>query len=295
MRISEAEEILHLKQNYEYSDVRKSYLKLSLKYHPDKNKNGSEHFKLINEAYHTINDIKFNKKTTNSMDCHDDITTMSYSELLKYYYNNICEKYNINKEHIFTLLSSLTNKTRTFTYELINNLDSDTSTEVLELLNKYQFLFGFDNEIFREIKDVLQRNNREKQVITLNPSLYDLFNNNIYILNINGTQNYVPLWHNEVEFNGTTVFIQPYLPNNMELSDNNKLHIHKHVSPIEMFSEKIEIELYPNKTISILCSELKCKKYQTFTLFGQGISYIDDSDIFNVKNKNDIVIHIYVK
>lgn len=50
-------DILELKTNASFNDIKKSYRKLAMKYHPDRN-NGSkaaeEKFKLINEAYITL-------------------------------------------------------------------------------------------------------------------------------------------------------------------------------------------------------------------------------------------------
>ena len=50
--------VLNLAQNVSDQEIRKAYLKLSLKYHPDKNsQNGTEErFKLILEAYQELKD-----------------------------------------------------------------------------------------------------------------------------------------------------------------------------------------------------------------------------------------------
>jgi len=46
--------ILECSPNDDMKYIRKQYLKLALKYHPDKNKEHGDHFRLINEAYQII-------------------------------------------------------------------------------------------------------------------------------------------------------------------------------------------------------------------------------------------------
>ena len=50
--------ILNVSPNASESEIKKSYRSLSFKYHPDKNPDPSvaEQYKLINEAYETLND-----------------------------------------------------------------------------------------------------------------------------------------------------------------------------------------------------------------------------------------------
>ena len=50
--------ILNVSPNASESEIKKSYRALSFKYHPDKNPDPgvAEQYKLINEAYETLND-----------------------------------------------------------------------------------------------------------------------------------------------------------------------------------------------------------------------------------------------
>ena len=52
-------DILNVNINSTFHDLKKSYRNLSLKYHPDKNKNKSDNdrYILINEAYDVLSDV----------------------------------------------------------------------------------------------------------------------------------------------------------------------------------------------------------------------------------------------
>ena len=49
-------EILGVSKDATAEEIKKSYRKLSLEYHPDKNKSGEEKFKEISEAYSIVGD-----------------------------------------------------------------------------------------------------------------------------------------------------------------------------------------------------------------------------------------------
>ena len=56
-------EILGVSKEATAEEIKKSYRKLSLKYHPDKNPDGEEKFKEISEAYTILGDAEKRSKS----------------------------------------------------------------------------------------------------------------------------------------------------------------------------------------------------------------------------------------
>lgn len=287
----DALDILQLDKDFTYQELRKSYLKLSLKYHPDKNKDGAEQFKQINSAYSTLSNYIDNKQSYKNC----DFINMSYGDIFNNYFDIVMNKYELDKTQIKEIFNIFSNKTKTFTLDFIDKLSQDTCCELLELITKYQYIVGLEYDIVKSIKNKLQEKYKKKKIITLNPDIYDVLNNNVYVYNVEEKKYFIPLWHNELYFDDMIVFIQPDLPKHIEIDDNNILHIHKICSKNEMFNENIEIEIYENYIIHIPTKELYCRLYQSYLMKNKGICIINEDDICDTSKKGDILFHIYVK
>ena len=290
----EALDVLQLDKEFTYQELRKSYLKLSLKYHPDKNRDGTEQFKQINSAYRTLNE--YNQQShNNSIYKNMDFNNMSYRDIFSNYFDMVINKYDLNKNQMTEIFDIFTNKTKNFTFDFIDRLSQDTCCELLELITKYHYIIGLNNDIVKTIKKKLQEKYKKKKIITLNPDIYDVLNNNVYVYNVGDKKYFIPLWHNELYFDDMIVFIQPDLPGHIEIDDNNILHVHKICSINDMFSETLEIEIYRDYKLTIHTNELYCRIYQPYLIKNIGISSINENDICDTTIKNDILCHIYVK
>lgn len=89
-------EVLELENNASAEDIKKSFRKLAMKYHPDRNngdKSAEEKFKLINEAYNTLSDpdkkaqydysINHTFNQTHNSNNMNDFFTQSFEEMFR--------------------------------------------------------------------------------------------------------------------------------------------------------------------------------------------------------------------
>jgi hypothetical protein len=132
-------------------------------------------------------------------------------------------------------------------------------------------------------------------VYILNPSIDDLFANNIYKLNVDGNTYFVPLWHSEIYFDGKggndiIVKCVPDVPENISIDENNNLIVE---IDIQFNSSLLELEKYPINIGSyifyIKLTDLRVRKTQYYILQNQGISIIDEKNIYCNEIKGDIL------
>lgn len=145
-------QILNVKKNASKEEIKQSYKKLVLKYHPDKNrsKNAPEMFRKIQIAYETLsNETK--RKQYDSFDSMNNANGlknifMMYQELIV----EICEKYeltNEEKEEIIGLFDP-----KDFEEELnrndINAANNKLSYKIFEYIPRFMARRTFNNYPF---------------------------------------------------------------------------------------------------------------------------------------------------
>ena len=280
MNIETARNILELQPNFNEKQLRKSYLSLSLKYHPDKNASDGSMFKKLNEAYNTLH-----KQTCTSSKI--DISDMNPSDLWKEYLYYV---FDVDNE-TFRLIQNMLQKTNEITKGIIHKCDHTILLKINSILSRYGSIFS------QSMPDNFNINKyTDREIITVSPTIDQLLRNDIFCLTHKTNKYYVPSWHRELEFNSFIVQIIPSLPENVHIDDDNNVHIFitRHIRDI-IDKQSIKVEL-GDCTFNIDCNKLSIKKMQTIVLSHCGIGNIsyEKQDMFEIQKTMDLFVRITI-
>jgi hypothetical protein len=177
---------------------------------------------------------------------------------------------------------------------LFENMSKDTSIELLSFISKHRNILHIDPDTIQGVREIILEKYKNDQIYILNPSLDDLLENNVYKLDVDGKIYLVPLWHSEVYFDGSgcDIIVQciPDLPANMYIDENNALHVNINApftislldSPVVLF--KLGKQSFP--------LQVQFKRTQTSYLHNQGISVIDEKNMYNIFPKGGVYVKI---
>ena len=138
----------------------------------------------------------------------------------------------------------------------------------------------------------------------LNPSIDDLLDNNVYKLYVNDQLFLVPLWHNELYFESSEannfkeiiVSCEPELSKNIKIDENNNLVVKIEYNLNELLNLIInDGKIFFNigkKEFHIAVNKLYMKKNQYYRIKNEGLSKINENDIYDVSIKSDIIVNI---
>jgi len=116
----------------------------------------------------------------------------------------------------------------------------------------------------------------KKITYELTPSLNQLLNKNVYYLSEHNI--YIPLWHHEIIFKNVIININPILPENIIIDNENNIHI-------IITNNNTNFEL---GGISFLIDD--CIKNMNL-LKGRGIPKINMKNIYDYSELSDIILH----
>jgi hypothetical protein len=288
--------------NIEY--LKKQYHRQALKNHPDKNGNtqqSKEKFQKINEAY----DFLKREENINIDNCFEDdtINTNGYVDILQMFLLEIFKgTYN---DLFFKIIKDIVLKK--FSLKVFNDLDKDTSFQIYNFLSKHKNILHISQEILDEIRNIVHKKCNDIIIYKLNPSMDDLFENNVYKLYIDNKLYLVPLWHNELYFDSfkldkpeeIVVLCEPDLPQHIIIDENNNLCINITVSinDLQDFivnNKKIQF-CVGKKEFEIPVDKLYIKQEQTYRIRKQGLSKINEYDMYDISEKGDIIVNIIMK
>ena len=289
MDINKACEILEIKINdsFTLSEVKKAYYKASLKHHPDHNIGDIEsnaRFQKINEAYTFLSTyVEMKEEHTRQQDNkqqHKDENNEDEDIIIKF---------------IKTLIDFNIKEISLTAFE---GLNKDNSLKIFEYIEKYSNMLGLEPEFIESVRTLTREKMKNDIVIIINPTIENIMNNELYKLEYNNENYYVPLWHDEISYDiSETEYLivkcKPELPENIFIDHNNDVHIKILIESIEQILNEPYINVtIGGKVFEIPVCELKIKKSQIYTFFNKGISLINLNDIYNTTRNGNIIVYI---
>ena len=338
MNIKDARTMLGVSRDCSLTELNKRYRIMALKLHPDKNGDAPEAtaaFQELNAAYNALlpivqpndandaNDAN-NYNNDNETNCHN-ATTEPYANIFMNFMKSLFRsKSKTEKEGkdetdgrttqvLLDLLHLIVHDYASASVNaVLDSLDPSLLFQLYETLEQYNSAVRMDARIFEEIMHIIREKMQNNNIIILTPSLKDVIQNNISVLNVEGQTFYVPLWHSELHYRiedpdassqQTTnhkqliVKCMPVLPEHMSIDANNELHIDVRADIKELLHRGtgvLRIPLYDSECLELQVRELHIKSHQTVILRNNihGISLICAGDVYDVANKAPICVHV---
>lgn len=337
MNISIALNILNLQDKYNIhnileltnNELKKAYHINALIYHPDKNKalDSTNSFQKIHEAYNYLHKLINTKKNNNYNYTNDEVNDdeaneTNYNNILINFINILIKNYTNNNEldelneinDIQFNVKKFKKDCIDYSYTLIENildkLNIDLLEEIFNILNNKNLIYHniTNTKAIELIKKILLKKLKDYNIFIINPNLKNLLNSDVYKLIINQEESinlqadidelYIPLWHNELNYNNNIIKIQPIISDNIEIDNENNIIINYNNS-FTVIQKLIENYEYPyfeiiveHLNLMIPLKELKITKNQKYFFNNIGIPKINTNDIFDISNKAKIIINI---
>ena len=321
MNLKDARAMLGVSRDCSLAELNKRYRILALKLHPDKNANTPEAttaFQELNAAYHMLLPGAKNDPAGEANDSNDVETNAgneTYSNIFMNFMKSLFKRKDKDESDrvnpiLLDLLHRIVNDYASVSVNAaLDSLDPSVLFQLYETLEQYNSAVSMDARIFEEITRIIREKMQKNNIIILKPSLKDVIQNNISVLKFEGQTFYVPLWHSELHYRieataeseGKQLIVKcmPDLPEHMSIDANNELHIDVRAGIKELLhcsSGVLHIPLYDSECLELQVREFHIKSRQTVILRNNkfGISLICANDIYDVKNKAPICVHVHL-
>jgi hypothetical protein len=287
--------------SFTQSELKHSYIKIALKCHPDKNKGSEEstkQFQELKEAY----EYMMNYTTDSSYYCNDyrnplfsceqeaekgeeDRLYSFVTDLIKGKYSNI----------IMDILCGI----KIISLTVFEKMTKKQLSSIYNFLQTYKSTFFISEELLQEIKEILEIKETKRELCyTISPTVTDLLEDKVYKLSLENKTYLIPLWHNEIYYEGVTdeqeivITCEPNIPDNMYIDNSNNLFV--------KISILLNSELLTNEKYSFFIGKKKydlpvnelfiTPKCQTIHLGDIGILKINESNVYDTSLRGNIFV-----
>jgi len=281
---------INSKQKINIDELKHKYKRGALKYHPDKNNSidATTKFQEISEAYQYLceNNVNLNELSQSNT---------SYSDILFTFINTIIP---IDKDIgvIHVIIQKLTHICETKSNDFLDNLDKETLIKIYNIIKMNKDIFHIKPEYISKIESIINNKVQDDEVIVLNPTLEDLFDNNLYRLTIDKKTYIIPLWHHELQYdnNGKDLYVRcnPVLLDDIEIDEINDIHFYKTYNIHDLWrQENIDVEI-GSRIFTVEVNKLKIMRNQTIFICNSGISRPNIKNIYDVSILSTVHIHL---
>lgn len=277
----------------DWKDIKHQYRIHALMYHPDKNKSedASKKFMEIQEAYEYL------EKRWNVEDMESNVDSRSYTDILHSVLNILAKNQKINE-----ILENILSLCETQSIRILENMDNRKFHLVYVILKKYKNVFYLSDHFYLEMEKIRETHQSQPpiketlEIITLKPTMDDLWENLVYKYMRDDQLYLVPLWHKELiyehqkkEFAIECILDDPEI----WIDDENNIHKNQTFSILEIFGKEYIQVFYGKRSFTFSPEILQLKSKQTISWYQCGISKIMP-DIHNISKKSDVYLHVYL-
>jgi hypothetical protein len=278
--------------NISIEDLKRQYRAKALLYHPDKNHSPDavSKFQEIHESYDYLLKYKgYMEPDIDNNSAETEYEKGTYRWILFSFLKNIL-KTETHENLVYTIIKRVITTCEVNSLETLEKLDKTMLIRIYEILKRYLYSFHFTQNFIEKIETIITEKTKNDECIILNPTLDDLFENNLYRLKVNNHTYIIPLWHNELVYDnsGNDIYIKcnPILPENIDIDEKNNLLVNVEFKISDIWDRDI-IEIPVGKqTFTINPSLLRLQPIQKFIFAKQGISKINYENIYDISKKN---------
>jgi DnaJ-class molecular chaperone len=298
-KYSKSKQILGLETDlFTHAELKKAYIKKAILCHPDKNnstKESTEQFQELQECYTylstfvTLSNEKDVDNQTDGTKKEEGHQPDTGEEILSFMNDVLQGKY---QQVFIDLVCGI----KTISLTALERISKRQLQNIYDFLTMYGNNFFISKDMLKTIKDILDKKDTTKEILySVSPTLNDLLCDKLYKLTLEDETYLVPLWHNEICYDGKKegediiVFCNPSLPENVFVDSDNNLHVKISISlNSSLLNEAYTITL-GKKMFTIPVNQLCITSdIQTICLPNCGILKINEDNFYDISSRSNI-------